>query len=103
VLLFLLQKTQEEFLNLIPSCDSGDGFQPNFGPEQKSYDIGPESHNFPLSEYLTIQRSTIFWDEPKHTSYNSIAARLRPYINWPQGMKPSPESRSTEVYFTQVR
>jgi len=67
-------------------------YRPNSGPERKSCDIGPDSHNFPLSEYLTIQHATILWEEPKHTSYNSKTARLRSYVNWPHGMNPSPES-----------
>jgi len=75
------------------------GYRPNSGHEQKSYDIGHDSHNLPLSEYLTIQRATILWDEPRHTSYNSKTARLRSFVNWLHGMHPSPGSPSTAGLF----
>jgi len=74
-------------------------YRPNSGPEQRPNDIGPDSHNFPLSEYLTIQRATIIWDEPRHTSYNSKTARLRSYVNWAHGRNPSSESLSAAGLF----
>ena len=74
--------------------------RPNSGPEQKPYDIGHDSHNFPLSEYLTTQRATILWDGPRHASYKSKTARLI-YVNWPHGMNPSPESLSiADLFYT---
>ena len=59
-----------------------------YRPNSRHEDTGPDSHNFPLTEYLTIQRATITWDGPTHISYTSKAAGLRPYINWPHGMNP---------------
>ena len=61
--------------------------------------IGPDSHNFPLTEHLTMNRATILWDVPKHVAYNSKPARLRSYINWPHGMNPSPDSLSTAGFY----
>jgi len=103
VLLFLLHKDiRIIFKTSVQGVTAVMEYRPNSGPEQKSYDIGPDSHNFPLSEYLTIQRATILWDEPRHTSYNSKTARLRSYVNWPHGMNPSPESLSIAGLFYTV-
>ena len=49
-------------------------YRPNTAPEQKSYGIEPDSHDVPLSEYLTIQRATILWGEPRH---NLTIVKLR--------------------------
>jgi len=42
-----------------------------------SPDIGPDEHNFPLTEYLTICNATKIWEGPRYPAYNSKAARLR--------------------------
>ena len=100
MLLFLLHKdVRIIFKTSVQGETAVMEYRPNSGPERKSCDIGPDSHNFPLSEYLTIQHATILWEEPKHTSYNSKTARLRSYINWPHGMNPSPESLSIAGLF----
>ena len=70
-----------------------------YGPKSGSEDIGPDSHNFHMSEHLAMNRATILWDGPKHMAYNSKAARFRSYTNWPQGMNPSPDYLSTAGFF----
>ena len=102
MLLFLLHKdVRIIFKTSVQSVTAVTEYRPNSGPERKDYDVGPDSHNFHLSEYLTIQRATILWEEPKHTSYNSKTAPLKSYVNWPHGMNPSPESlRRADLFNT---
>ena len=74
--------------------------RPNSGPERGihyfkrqasgSPDIGPDKHTFLLTEYITIQNATKIWEGPRYPAYNSKAARLRSYTEWPHGMNPSP-------------
>ena len=103
-LLFLLHKDiRIIFKTSVQGLTAVMEYRPNFGSEQKSYDIVIDSHKFPLSEYLPKKRATILWDEPRHTTYNSKIGRLRSYVNWPHGMNPSPESLSTAGLFYKVR
>ena len=71
----------------------------DYRPDSGSENIGPDSHNFPLSEHLAMNRATILWDVPKHAAYNSKAARLRTYTNWPHGINLSPDSLSTAGFY----
>ena len=66
---------------------------------QGSEDIGLESHNFPLTEYLTINNATNIWNEPRHPAYISKTARLMSYTDWPHGMNPSPDSLSAAGFY----
>jgi len=77
---------------------------PNSGPEkgehyfkQQSPDIGPndDEQSFPLTEFIIIYNATKIWEGPRYPAYNSMAARLRSYTEWPHGMNPSPCSLST--------
>ena len=85
---------------------------PNSGPESgitKSHyfkrqssgspDICPDEHNFPLTEYITIHNATKVREGPRYPAYNSRAARLRSYTEWPHGMNPSPSSFSTAGFY----
>ena len=92
-------------------------YRPNSGPEKRtamphhlrrpsgSEDIGPDddSHNFALTEYLTIHNATNICEGPRRPAYNSKAARLRSYTDWPHGMNPSPDSLSTAGFYFSVR
>ena len=80
--------------------------RPNSGPEkgenyfkQQSPDIGPEEQSFPLTEYITIYNATKIWEGPRYPAYNSRAARLRSYTEWPHGLNPSPSSLSTVGFY----
>ena len=82
--------------------------RPNSGPEkgtnyfkQQSPDIGPddEKQSFPLTEFITIHNATKIWEGPRYPAYNSKAARLRSYTQWPHGMNPSPCSLSTAGFY----
>ena len=76
--------------------------RPNSGPEkgenyfkQQSPDIVPDEQSFPLTEYITIHNATRMWEGPRYPAYNSRAARLRSYTEWPHGLNPSPSSLNT--------
>ena len=64
-----------------------------------SEDIGPDSHNFPLTEYRTLKNATKIWEGQRHPAYNSKSARLRSYTNWPRGMNPSPDPLSRAGFY----
>ena len=79
---------------------------PNSGPEkgenyfkQQSSDIGPDEHSFPLIEYFTIHKATKIWEGSRYLAYNSKAAWLASYTQWPHGMNPSPCSLSTAGFY----
>ena len=87
-------------------CHSSMEHWPNPGPEkgknyfkQQSPDIGPDEQSFPLTEYITIHNATKFWEGPRYPAYNSRAARLRSYTEWPHGLNPSPSSLSTAGFY----
>jgi len=76
--------------------------RPGSEPERQtsgSEHIGPDEHIFYLTPYLTIHRATKFWEGPRYPAYNSKAARLRSYTEWPHGMNPSPSSLSTAGFY----
>jgi hypothetical protein len=85
-------------------------YRPNSGPEKTitttrsgSEDIGPgdELHNlhFEHLEYLAIKNATEIWEGPRHPAYNSAAARLRSFTNWPKETNPSPVSLSLAGFY----
>ena len=61
-------------------------------------DIGPDSHIFP--QRLARNRTTILWDGAKDAAYNSKAARLRSYTNWPHGINPYTNLSTVGFYFS---
>jgi len=82
--------------------------RPNSRPDKgenyfklQSSDIGPDDdkQSFPLTEFITIYNATKIWEGPRYPAYNSKAARLRSYTQWPHGMNPSPFSLSTAGFY----
>ena len=87
-------------------CHSSMEHRPNSGPEkgnnyfkQQSPDIGSDEQSFPLAEHITIYNATKIWEGPRYPAYNSRAARLRSYTQWPHSLNPSPSSLSTAGFY----
>jgi len=56
-----------------------------YWPNSRPEDIGPDWYiNFPLTECIMVQRTTVNWDGPRNISYNRNATGLSSYVNWPQ-------------------
>jgi hypothetical protein len=72
-------------------------YRPNSKPErQQSVDIGPEPTptSKPLDERSVMKRTINLWIPPRHPIYNSFAARLQSFKNWPQDRHPTAEALS---------
>ena len=70
-----------------------------YRPNLVSDDIGLDSHNLPLTGYLTINDATNIWYGPRHPAYNSKPALMISYANWPHGINPYPDSLRKAVFY----
>jgi hypothetical protein len=68
----------------------------------ESEDVVPPDDATDHSEYLAIKHATEVWKEPKYPVYNSVAARLRSFTNWPKPSRlltfNSSKSSSNDVF-----
>jgi hypothetical protein len=75
-------------------------YRPNSYPErQQSVDICPEPTSQPLDERSVTKRTINLWIPPRHPNYNSFAARLHLFKNWPQDRHPTAEALNEAEFF----
>jgi hypothetical protein len=59
----------------------------------------PETMSAEFRERLTLDKAVSSWSAPQHMTYSSKLTRFRSFINWPHGIKPSPEDLSAAGFF----